>query len=105
MSESTERNLRIAIASVATALTLIAYYALDRSRAAIFDPGPDPSIVIASERVEYFWRVTICAYAAPLVFAGWYALARGREHALWHRVSWAIVPVSVIAAALSVIFP
>lgn len=99
------RAQRIASAALGTALTLIAYYALDRSRAAIFDPGPDPAVVMASAKVEYFWRVSICAYASPLVFAGWLFAARGREAFVWRIATASTVPVSLIAAALAVIFP
>lgn len=96
---------RIAIAAVGTALVLVAYYALDRSRAAIMSPSIDPSLVIAGERIEYFWRVTICAYASPLVFAALFVASRGREEAAWRWIHRAVAPVSLIAAALAAIFP
>ncbi len=105
LAEDERQTLRFGIAAVATALTLIAYYAIDRSQAAVFSPGPDPATVMASVKVEYFWRVTVCAYASPMVFAAWFALSRGREERLWRWVSRAALPIPLVAAILALVFP
>lgn len=96
---------RVAIATVGTALLLIAYYAVDRSRAAITSPGIDPALVIASERVEYFWRVSICGYLAPLVFVLLFFAARGREERLWPLMQRLVAPFAIGAAVLATLFP
>ena len=99
------RARAVAATSIGTALVLIAYYALDRSRAKVFDPGPDPAMVIASTHIEYFWRLSICAWMAPVV-AGvlWFAV-RGREEGALRFCARSIVPVAVVAAVLSAVFP
>ena len=105
MDDDARPTLRWASAALGTAITLIAYYAIDRTRAGFFDPGPDPSTVIASGRSEYLWRVAICGYLTPLLLAGWYALARHREAVVWNRLQRLLLPTVIFAAALSIAFP
>lgn len=105
MKPEENKTLRIAAAVLGTSVLLILYYSLDRTRAGLFDPGPDPATVIASGRSDYLWRVAICAYLTPIVFSALYLLGRGREEKLWTLVSRALLPVVLVAAILSVAFP
>ena len=111
MTETTEerdglrRAQRIAAAAIGTALVVILYYAVDRARMAILHPSIDPTMVIAGERIEYFWRVMVCGYLSPLIFAALYRLMRGREERAMRVVHGGIAPVAIVACVLSVLFP
>src|SRR5690606_3353560 len=61
--------LRHGAAAMMTALAFILFYAIDRTAGAIFAPGPDPATVIASARVDYFWRTITGLYVAPFFYA------------------------------------
>jgi hypothetical protein len=88
-----------------TALAFILFYAIDRTAGAIFAPGPDPATVIASARVDYFWRTITGLYVAPFFYAATLWLSRGREDRAWTLAARLVVPVSVLGAVLSVLFP
>lgn len=96
---------RIAAAAIGTALVVVLYYALDRARMAILHPSMDPSMIIAGERIEYFWRVTVCGYLSPLIFFALYRISTGREDRALRMTVRAIVPVAIIGCVLSVFFP
>lgn len=86
------------------ALTAVLFYALDRSHAAITNPPFDPVTVIATARIDYFWRMALSAFIGTFAMLAWPRLAAGREEraaALLFRVApWVIV----LAAALMVVF-
>mgnify|MGYP001011447057 CR=1 FL=1 len=62
-------------------------------------------MVIASTHVEYFWRLTICAWMAPVIAGVLWLAVRGREEAALGLCGRLIVPVAVVAAGLSAVFP
>lgn len=102
---TSDRGVGVAAAAAGTALLAIAWYAIDRSVAAVLHPSIDPSLVIAGERIEYFWRVTICAWGSPVLFAALFVAARGRERRALELARVAVAPVVLLAAALAVVFP
>ena len=94
-----------AAAAALTALALITLYAVDRSRAAIFSPGPNPALVMASAKIEYFWRLSLCGWLAVPLFVGLRQLVRGREAAAVALARRLVAPVAVGALLLAVFFP
>ncbi len=46
-------------------------YALDRSRAALFDPVEDPRLVIQTTRVPFFWRVYLALFLGSALGLAW----------------------------------
>jgi hypothetical protein len=92
---------RLAAACLAAALAACLFYAVDRSIAAIRNPI-DPRMIVATVRIEYFWRVGLSAFVASLVGIGWFT----RAPAGWTRhLARGIWPVAVFCGALAFIFP
>ena len=105
MSGAESRSARVACGAIGTAIFFILYYALDRSRAAIINPGVDPALVLAAGRIDYFWRVSIASYLAPLAFTGVY-FAAGRDPQVWlRRLTRSIIPSVLTGGLLALLFP
>ena len=103
MNDADSRSLRLASASIATALALIGLYALDLVRCAFFVDGPDPALLGDPGPSAYFARIIGCGVCAPLIFGLLARAFRGREHTallLCHR---AFVPVLLLATLLAVV--
>lgn len=93
------------IAGVWAASAAIAFYAIDRTRAAIAHGPFDPDAMPSSLRIEYFWRMMMAGFIASVVFYVAAAVARSsgeRGIQLSVRVAAA---VTVAASVLSVLFP
>lgn len=86
------------------ALAATLFYALDRAYAAITTPPFDPVTVIATARIDYFWRMALSAFIGTFAMLAWSRLAAGREAqaaALLFRVApWVVV----VSAILMVVF-
>ncbi len=102
-AEATTR--RAAATAVLTALACCAFYSLDRTYNAIWHPGPDPAQVMASVRIEYFWRLIAAGYLAPVFAAAAWWGARGREARALRIATVSVGPIVVICAILSVVWP
>ncbi|MFN3199169.1 MAG: hypothetical protein ACE366_12280 [Bradymonadia bacterium] len=97
--------LRICAGALAGALVGCLFYSLDRTRAAI-DMGPvDPTAIMATVRVEYFWRLGLSAFISTVgAIAGW-RLALGRAEQIIRWLTRLLVPVTLGCALLSVMYP
>ena len=86
------------------ALTAALFYALDRSYAALTNPPFDPVTVIATARIDYFWRMALSAFIGTFAMLAWPRIAAGREDqaaALLFRVApWVVI----VSAILMVVF-
>jgi hypothetical protein len=105
---STERHsthLARAGAALAAAQAACLTYALDRTAAALRTGPIDPLAVVATVRIDYFWRLLLSAFVASLVFFAWATLVRGHEDAALRWAQRALVPVVVLCAALAVAWP
>ena len=92
---------RLAGAVLAAALAACVIYAVDRTVAAVRSPI-DPRTVVATVRIEYFWRAGVSAFVGSLVGAGWFAWARPGWAAALGR---AVLPVAAACATLSALWP
>jgi hypothetical protein len=109
MTQPSTRNpghsgLRLATAVLAGALVAIAFYAADRSRAAILSPPFDPVAVIASARIEYFWRMQLSVFAGSLAAAVVYTAAAGREQRVLRLLVSALPWIALAASAAMVVY-
>jgi hypothetical protein len=86
------------------ALTALLFYALDRGYKAATSPPFDPVGIIATARIDYFWRMALSAFIGTFAMMAWPRIAAGREEraaALLLRVApWVIV----FSAILMVVF-
>ena len=86
------------------ALTALLFYALDRAFQAATSPPVDPVTIVASARIDYFWRMALSAFIGTFAMLAWPRLAAGREERaaalLFRAAPWVIV----LAAALMVVF-
>lgn len=86
------------------ALAAILFYALDRAYKAASSPPVDPVTIVATARIDYFWRMALSAFIGTFPMLAWARLSAGREEAaaalLLRIAPWVIA----VAAALMVVF-
>jgi hypothetical protein len=92
-------------AVVAGALTACLVYALDRTAAALAGAQFDPLAVVASARIDYFWRMALSTFVGTLVGFGWPRLVGERSPAALRGLLRGVWPVLGLCATLSVLFP
>ena len=92
-------RLRWATASLVGALVACLVYAADRTWVALFEPPIDPRALVATARVDYFWRVGLALFVGSIALLLVVQLARGREARV---LTWATraAPIFVAACAL-----
>lgn len=102
---ATSGSLARVIAAIWAAAAAIAFYAIDRTRAAISSGPFDPDAMPSSLRIEYFWRMMLAGFIASVVF---YAVAAVARRAGARGLGWSIwgaTAITAIASVLSVLFP
>ena len=105
MSERTpERDARIAGAVLFGALIAVAYYGIDRTQAAMQGAVYDPYSIIATLRVDYFWRVGISVFLATLGGGVWWMVVRKPEAGLRLLVRGTLATAAVMTV-LSAVWP
>jgi hypothetical protein len=86
------------------ALAATLFYALDRAYAAATSPPFDPVSVIATARIDYFWRMALSAFIGTFAMLAWPRIAAGREDRaatlLFRAAPWVVV----FSAILMVVF-
>jgi len=85
------------------AITATLFYALDRAYAAATSPPFDPVGVIATARIDYFWRMALSAFIGTFFMLAWPRIAansEARATALLRAAPWVIV----FSAILMVVF-
>lgn len=92
-------------ALVAGALTACLVYALDRTAAAVAGGQFDPLAVVASARIDYFWRMALSTFVGSLVLLGWPRLVGQRGPAALRGLLRCVWPVLALCATLSVLYP
>ena len=80
-------------------------YAVDRARAALTNGPFDPAVVISTARIEYFWRLGMCAFVGAAC-----AILLGFLPARWMAgrlgvATWALPVVIASCVTLSIIWP
>jgi len=90
---------------LAAAMAGCLFYAIDRTRAVLFEPAEEPLAIIASARIPYFFRIATGALIACIVFAGWLYLTRTRPRRAFTWAMRATLPVALFCCTLSVIWP
>ncbi len=80
-------------------------YAVDRTLAAVRYGPIDPLAIVATTRIEYFWRAGLAAFVASLVWWGWPTLVRGREAIALRWAQRSLLPVTALCALLAVGWP
>lgn len=103
-----EFAVRLAGAIWIAALAGCVFYGVDRTRAAWAMGDVDPTAIIATVRVEYFWRVGLSAFIASVAgIGGWWWLGRSAE-APETALRWLgrlTLPIVGVCALLSVLWP
>ncbi|MCB9526061.1 MAG: hypothetical protein H6702_22180 [Myxococcales bacterium] len=105
MTAPDARGLARAGAALAAAQLGCLVYALDRTAAAVRHGPIDPLAIVATTRIEYFWRAGTAAFVASLLWWGWPALVRGREAAALRWAERSLLPVVALCAGLAVACP
>ena len=104
MSEQRSPAVLRAEAVLVWALAAVLFYALDRSYKAATSPPVDPVTIVATARIDYFWRMALSAFIGTFPMLAWARLSAGREEAaaamLLRIAPWVIA----LAAALMVVF-
>lgn len=98
-------RLRIAGAAHCAALVACLFYAADRTWAAWHSSGFDPLEVVATTRIDYFWRCGVAGFLGSLAFGLWMLFVRhreGRAQAVLARLTPAVV---LLCATASVLWP
>lgn len=97
--------MRLAAASIAALLALVATYAVLRGWVVLTQSEPNPALVIASARIPMFWRVGIGGYAGGFTaFVVWFLSGRDAARTLrW--VLAAIGPVAFLGAIQGLFLP
>lgn len=98
------RRARWMGAVLAAALVAVAFYAIDRTRAAMAGEVYDPYTIVATLRVDYFWRVGLSVFLGTLAAGIWWVAVRDAEAAL-ERLAQTVPFVGAVAAVLSAIWP
>lgn len=98
-------KLRWATASLAGALTACAVYAADRTLAALREPPVDPRAIIATARVDYFWRVGMAAFVGTIAALLVVQVIRGDDVRVLTWVTRAAPFVIAACAVLSAAWP
>lgn len=94
----------VAATLVATCVSCL-FYGLDRTRAALSEPGFDPLMIVESARIDYFWRIGIAAFLAVTAFFAVLQWARAAEPR-WQRPLWRFTLAAVgLSTLLSAVFP
>ena len=103
---SAERWIQLAVGALTGALGGCLFYAIDRTRAAIAMGAVDPTAIVATVRVEYFWRLGLSAFVASVAaIGGWWLASRLDPSKALQATTRALIPVTLLCAALSVIWP
>ena len=105
VNESVE-SAHMTRAALVALMVCCLFYALDRTRAAWFEPAYDPSVVIGSARIDYFWRGGVAFFlGATAFFIAW--VYGSRERAVAHAASLqrALIPVILFCTFCSVMWP
>lgn len=92
-------------AALAAAEVAALLYAVDRTVAALRMGPIDPFAVVATARIDYFWRAGVSAFVASLVLLVWPHLARGREARAFGWTARALWPVAVVCGFLAFGWP
>lgn len=102
--DASARALRWAGAFLTAALVSCLFYSLDRTRAALGGVEYDPTQIISTRRIDYFWRITLSGFLAAIAGAGWFRIVpEPRAGLRW--LTRALIPVGVLCAVLSMIWP
>ena len=86
------------------ALTAVLFYALDRGYKAATSPPFDPVGIIATARIDYFWRMALSAFIGTFAMLAWPRIAAGREDRAAELLLRAAPWVIVFSAILMVVF-
>lgn len=104
MSEQRSPAVLRAEAVLVWALAAVLFYALDRSYKAATSPPVDPVTIVATARIDYFWRMALSAFIGTFAMLAWPRIAAGREAvaaaALLRAAPWIIA----LSALLMVVF-
>ena len=98
-------RLRWAAASLVGALTACVVYAADRTWAALFEPPIDPRTIVATARIDYFWRVGLALFVGSVALLLVVQLAREREARVLAWATRAAPLVVALCALLSAAWP
>jgi hypothetical protein len=86
------------------ALAAVLFYALDRGYKAATSPPFDPVGIIATARIDYFWRMALSAFIGTFAMMAWPRIAAGREDRAAELLLRAAPWVIVFSAILMVMF-
>jgi len=104
MSEQRSPAIVRAESLLVWALAATLFYALDRAYADITTPPFDPVTVIATARIDYFWRMALSAFIGTFAMLAWPRIAAGREDRAAELLLRAAPWVIVFSAILMVVF-
>lgn len=85
------------------ALSALLFYALDRAYKAANSPPVDPVTIVATARIDYFWRMALSAFIGTFFMLAWPRIAganEARAALLFRAAPWVIL----ISAILMVVF-
>ncbi len=86
------------------ALAAVLFYALDRGYKAANTAPVNPVNIIATARIDYFWRMALSAFIGTFAMMAWPRIAADREERaaalLFRAAPWVIV----FSAILMVVF-
>jgi hypothetical protein len=103
MSEQRSPAIVRAESLLVWALAATLFYALDRAYAAATSPPFDPVSVIATARIDYFWRMALSAFIGTFFMLAWPRIAgasEARATVLLRAAPWIVV----VSAILMVVF-
>jgi hypothetical protein len=86
------------------ALAAVLFYALDRGYKAATSPPFDPVGIIATARIDYFWRMALSAFIGTFAMMAWPRIAAGREDRSAALLLRAAPWIIVVSAILMVVF-
>jgi hypothetical protein len=86
------------------ALAAVLFYALDRAYKAANTPPVNPVNIIATARIDYFWRMALSAFIGTFAMLAWPRIAAGREDRAAALLLRAAPWIIVVSAILMVVF-
>lgn len=108
MAAETKRTSKahIACSILIAGWVAMLFYALDRTYSALTTPGYDPLAIVASLRIDYFWRMAVGGFLG--VSAGmihFVIMPPGSSDKRYPWLAKAGIPVVLIATILGIVFP
>lgn len=97
------RSVRAVPAAMAAILSVIATYAILRAHDVLFTADLNPALVLWSEKIAMFWRLSGGSYVGGMVAIIVFFMTARNFHATLKAVAWA-VPITAVMITIQGLF-